>query len=157
MFVQNQHGPHPNKWDRTGIIVECRPHNRYMVKIDATGRLMLKNRQFLRKYIAAEKNVLLGILPTANGSDCATGDNPLANCSQEPEGSSHDTGAENDIPAAPAASSPCDPDPNDTPSPIAPPMDGPVPASHSPRRSARVKQPSCVYDLSSGKYISRTG
>ena len=27
VFVQNQHGPHPNKWDRSGIVLESLGHN----------------------------------------------------------------------------------------------------------------------------------
>ena len=63
VFVQNQVGNHPKKWDRTGVIVECRPHNQYTVKIDATGRLSLRNRKYLRKFIPSEKDVLLGFRP----------------------------------------------------------------------------------------------
>lgn len=48
--VQNQTGLHPNKWDRTGIVVEVRQHDQYMVKIDGSGRVTLRNRRFLRKF-----------------------------------------------------------------------------------------------------------
>ena len=47
-FVQNQTGPNPNRWDRTGMIVEARPHDQYTVKIDGSGRLTTRNRKFLR-------------------------------------------------------------------------------------------------------------
>ena len=50
VFVQNQTGPHPTKWDRSGVIVECRDHNQYLVKLVVTGRVALRNRQFLRRY-----------------------------------------------------------------------------------------------------------
>ena len=49
--VQNQTGPHPNKWDKTGRIVEVRQHDQYMIKIDGSGRITLRNRKFLRKFI----------------------------------------------------------------------------------------------------------
>ena len=49
--VQNQTGPHPNKWDKTGRIVEVRQHDQYVIKIDGSGRITLRNRKFLRKFI----------------------------------------------------------------------------------------------------------
>ena len=45
--VQNQTGPHPNKWDRTGSVAE---HDKYVVKIDGSGRVSARNRKFLRKF-----------------------------------------------------------------------------------------------------------
>ena len=48
--VQNQTGPHPNKWDKTGSIVEVRQHDQYAIKIDGSGRITLRNRKFLRKF-----------------------------------------------------------------------------------------------------------
>ena len=48
--VQNQTGPHPNKWDRTGSVVEVRQHDQYVVKIDGSGRVSARNRRFLRKF-----------------------------------------------------------------------------------------------------------
>jgi len=51
--VQNQTGPHPLKWDKTGIIIEVRQFDQYVVKVDGSGRVTLRNRKFLRKYIPA--------------------------------------------------------------------------------------------------------
>jgi hypothetical protein len=48
--VQNQTGSHPNKWDKTGSIVEVRQHDQYVIKIDGSGRVTLRNRKFLRKF-----------------------------------------------------------------------------------------------------------
>ena len=49
--VQNQTGPHPNKWDKTGRIVEVRQHDQYVIKIDGSGRITLRNRKFIHKFI----------------------------------------------------------------------------------------------------------
>ena len=49
--IQNQSGPHPTKWDRTGIVVEVRQFDQYVVRVDGSGRVTLRNRKFLRKYI----------------------------------------------------------------------------------------------------------
>ena len=48
--VQNQVGPHPTKWDRTGVVVEVKQFDQYVVKIDGSGRTSLRNRKFLRKF-----------------------------------------------------------------------------------------------------------
>ena len=53
VFLQNQQGPHPNKWDRSGTIVEIKSHDQYVVKVDGSGRLSLRNRRFLRAYTPA--------------------------------------------------------------------------------------------------------
>ena len=48
--IQNQIGPYPTKWDRTGVIIEVRQHNQYVTRVDGSGRVTLRNRKFLRKY-----------------------------------------------------------------------------------------------------------
>ena len=50
VLVQNQKGSSPDKWDRSGVIVESKDHDKYLVKIAGTGILTLRNRQFLRRY-----------------------------------------------------------------------------------------------------------
>ena len=49
--IQNQTGPHPNKWDMTGIVIEVRQFHQYLIRIDGSGRQTLRNRKFLRKFI----------------------------------------------------------------------------------------------------------
>ena len=48
VFIQNQVGPNPRKWERTGTVVECKDHDQYAVKVDGTGRVTSRNRKFLR-------------------------------------------------------------------------------------------------------------
>jgi hypothetical protein len=57
VFVQNQNGNHPTKWDRSGIIMESQGNDQYLVKIDGSGRLTLRNRRFLRKYTTASPTI----------------------------------------------------------------------------------------------------
>eukprot|EP00794_Sanderia_malayensis_P015539 gene15539-17124_t len=47
---RNQCGPHPAKWDRSGLVVESLGNDPYRVKVDRSGRLRLWNRRFLRAY-----------------------------------------------------------------------------------------------------------
>ena len=48
VMVQNQSGPHPLKWDKSGTVVEVLPFDQYNVKMDGSGRLSLRNRKFLK-------------------------------------------------------------------------------------------------------------
>ena len=50
VFIQNLVGNHPRRWERTGTVVEVRQFHQYVIKIDGSGRLTLRNRQHLRKY-----------------------------------------------------------------------------------------------------------
>ena len=36
--LQNLLGPHPNKWDKTGVIIEVRQFDQYVVRVDGSGR-----------------------------------------------------------------------------------------------------------------------
>ena len=47
--VQNQTGPRPNKWEKTGVIVEKAENRQYVVRMDGSGRCSLRNRRFLKK------------------------------------------------------------------------------------------------------------
>ena len=51
--VQNQVGNKPGRWDKTGIIVEKgRGPRQYLVRMDGSGRISLRNRKFLRKCLS---------------------------------------------------------------------------------------------------------
>lgn len=50
VFVQNQSGRFPKKWDRCGTVVESRGNDQYVVKISGSGRTTLRNRRFLRRF-----------------------------------------------------------------------------------------------------------
>ena len=50
VLIQNQTGRFPKKWDRSGIIVEVKENDQYVVKVTGSGRLTLRNRIFLRKF-----------------------------------------------------------------------------------------------------------
>jgi hypothetical protein len=41
--LQNQTGPYPNKWDKTGLVVEVRQFDQYVVRVDGSGRVTLRN------------------------------------------------------------------------------------------------------------------
>ena len=49
-YIQNQVGNHPKRWDRSGKVVEVLGHESYRMKVDGSGRVTCRNRQFLRKF-----------------------------------------------------------------------------------------------------------
>ena len=51
--IQNQVGPHPTKWDKTGLVIELRQFDQYVIRVDGSGRVTLRNRKFLRIYTPA--------------------------------------------------------------------------------------------------------
>ena len=52
VLVQNQakSSGRPNKWDRQGVIIALKGNDQYLVKVDGTGRLTLRNRRYLRRF-----------------------------------------------------------------------------------------------------------
>lgn len=54
--IQNQTGPNPTKWDKTGAIIEVRQFDQYVVRVDGSGRDTLCNRRFLRKFSAVKSS-----------------------------------------------------------------------------------------------------
>ena len=146
--VQNQTGHHPTRWDRTGVVVECKPHNQYTVKIDATGRLTLRNRQFLRKYTPTPGNVMIGVPVTHNNE-------PALEVNETPtESSSSSTqpaivGVDDSIPEQPL--------PVDSSVRHEDQQSSAARATSTSRRSGRTRKEALVYEPESGKYVQRTG
>ena len=51
VHVQNQEGPLPWQWMKTGRVVETIGNKQYRVRLDGTNRVTLRNRRFLRKIL----------------------------------------------------------------------------------------------------------
>ena len=49
VYVQNQHGQFPLKWDRRGVVVEVKQNHQYNVRLDGSRQTTLRNRKFLRR------------------------------------------------------------------------------------------------------------
>ena len=49
-MIQSQTGKLPNKFRQSGVVVELKEYNLYAVKVDESGRLIVQNRKFLRKF-----------------------------------------------------------------------------------------------------------
>ena len=61
--IQNQQGPYPTKWDKTGVVIEVRQFDQYVVRVDGSGRVTLRNRKFLRKFIPVIPRETMTMLP----------------------------------------------------------------------------------------------
>ena len=57
VFIQNQNGPHPTKWDRSGVVLENLGHDQYRVKVHGSGRVTIRNRRFLRQFTLPSTSV----------------------------------------------------------------------------------------------------
>ena len=49
VLVKNQTGRAPNKWDKSSVIIECKPYDQANVMMDGSRKVSLRNRQFVRK------------------------------------------------------------------------------------------------------------
>ena len=47
--IQNQRGPHKEKWDHSGVVVDSLGNSQYKVKVDGSGCITLRNSVFLRR------------------------------------------------------------------------------------------------------------
>ena len=72
--VQNQTGPRAKKWDKTGVIVETLPYDQYRIKMDGSGQVTLRNRQFIRKLSNGTSND-----SNDSGSHAETKQSPVEN------------------------------------------------------------------------------
>ena len=50
VFVQNQTGNSPKRWDKRGVVVESEGNDQYKVRLDGSRRVTLRNRRYLRKF-----------------------------------------------------------------------------------------------------------
>ena len=51
-MIQNQHGAGKiaKKWDKTGLVLEDLGYNKYRIKVDGSGRVTDRNRQYIRQF-----------------------------------------------------------------------------------------------------------
>ena len=148
--IQNQTGPHPTKWDKTGIVIEVLQNHQYRTKVDGSGRITCRNRKFLRQYKPAHqpgprRSILedlalpptspLESIPSQTQSPRSTPvvDTPTSHSSPQ-SGTAIPT-----LPTPPPAPTLSPPTPTPTPTPTLPPE--PMPLPPQPRASTRPRQP----------------
>ena len=106
-------GNHPNKWDKTGVVIEVRHYHQYVIRIDGSGRITLRNRKFLRKFtpvhqLDKRRSILddLKYLPTSDSSDqpSSTPTTSIDLPSSPPEVSTSPPSVEQHLPTTPQCS-----------------------------------------------------
>ena len=162
VLVQNQYGAGKisKKWDKSGLVVEDLGFNKYRIRIDGSGRMTDRNRQFLRKFTPFTPSLpgpsqnhfpVMPIPPSENQSFLPP--SPVVSEPSEP--------VTLPVPTSPAPSSPPLPSSPPSPtfvtppsSPVAPdipstspdPPSAPVELPFEPRRSTRVRIPTKRYN-----------
>ena len=73
VLIQNQHGAGKiaNRWDKSGLVLEHLGFNKYRVKVDGSGRITDRNRQFLKKFTPVTPS-LPGPKPTTSQVEPST-------------------------------------------------------------------------------------
>ena len=133
--IQNQVGPSPLKWDKTGVIVEVRQFDQYVVRVDGSGRTTLRNRKFLRKFIPIIPRDNLstkpspGIIIPANHGHLP----PAASLAQRPRELGQSSPDSTSAPAALPADQAAHPAPTGDP---LPPVESHLPGTHTPEMPA---------------------
>ena len=158
VFVQNQTGTSPGKWDKVGRVVEILPFDQYVIKVDGSGRITKRNRRFLRLIPTSTTDQLtlpgpeyahpIPYRPDA-ASPVATFDNEKQACSTTEAG------------LEPSTTSPSEHTPLlstlDSPSPKL--QDTPkVSVPNTPtlmRRSTRTRRPALELDPASGQWVTK--
>jgi hypothetical protein len=46
--IQNQTGPNPTEWDKTGNVLEKKPNSEVMIEVDGCRHITKRNRRFVR-------------------------------------------------------------------------------------------------------------
>ena len=50
VYIQDQTGKTPKRWNKSGKVIEVLPHDSYLVRVDGSFRTTKRNRKFLRKF-----------------------------------------------------------------------------------------------------------
>ena len=162
VFIQNQTGNNPTRWDRSGVVMEVLDFDQYVVKVSGSGRLTTRNRRFLRKF-----------KPHLYYDDQAQPQQTILPVHRKVTSSNVAKSNDNNRPAIP------DPLPLSPPQQDDCPPENPVDLQQSPsnnrqpsnqeatatidrdvqtiplRRSNRIRQPTKVYEPESGTYVNR--
>ena len=136
--IQNQSGPNPTKWDKTGVVIEVRQFDQYVTRMDGSGRVTLRNRRFLRKYVPVQPQPArrtitddFRYLPTPRSQ-------PRETPTQSPNPSPAAAHAEPTPPMLePPDATPCRP----RPTPMARPAPDPIVSPSNPRATASQPPP----------------
>ena len=76
--VQNQTGRNPTKWDKTGVVIENKPHGQVLVRMDGSRKATLRNRKFVKQIIPplSKRDTLPQATPTPKPGHKQTAKSP---------------------------------------------------------------------------------
>ena len=158
VFIQNQAGNYPLKWDKVGTIMEVLTFDRYVVKVCGSGRLTTRNRRFLRLVPtnqARSSSPNACEKPTSNMPpllpDTAPGPSPIPPASNYHHSSVFSDPVQGSCPEPSTELASDHSPPADTDEP---PMELPV-ENPSLRRSTRARRPALELDPASGRWIPK--
>ena len=157
VFVQNQRGHAPRKWDKIGSVVEVLNFDQYNIKIDGSGRITKRNRRFLRPVNdSSTESTFHPRQPTiAIPEETHPVADPSASSPASPLSDEQLTDVSNDSSIVISDESTCEPPPQQRPSC---PIDNQPPTHASPRpprRSTRMRSSALELDPESGRWIAR--
>ena len=58
VYIQNQHGSHPTRWDKMGVITQVGQHDQYLVRVHGLRRLTARNRRFLKTFLPLGEKIM---------------------------------------------------------------------------------------------------
>ena len=147
VLIQNQHGAGKiaRRWDRSGTVIENLGFNKYRIRVDGSGRVTDRNRQFLRQFSSVTPPEP-GPVPTVSPPTL-----PVPTQSVPPV--SVPTATDLQTPSPPTPSPPSDDDtdnfvtppssPEAAPAPV--PTQTPLPPTPTLRRSERNRNPNKLF------------
>ena len=51
VYIQDQSGPTPKRWNKSGIIIQSLPFDSFLIKVDGSNVITKRNRKFLRQFV----------------------------------------------------------------------------------------------------------
>ena len=144
VLVQNQTGNYPSRWDITGVVVEVKDHDQYVIKVDGSGRMTLRNRKFLRKITPYQNIKHFRTVPPPPSPDNSDHDQPAAQSSPPAQSEETDRPGPRELPAPPQSPEVDRPEvhgpPEEPPAPLQPSPDSSRSAPAETRRSGRTSK-----------------
>ena len=78
VFIQNQIGNYPKRWDRRGVIVSDEGYDQYLVRVDGSRRVTRRNRKFLKPFVPYKPSDSIHFdNPGRGGGDIRTSDSSI--------------------------------------------------------------------------------
>ncbi len=155
--IQNQTGHRPTKWERTGSVVEVRDHNKYVIRVDGSGRLTIRNRRFLRK-LYQDKTMFASPKPSPQPAMAVVPPHindqsplPLQDVPTVNRQSSPPVPSEPVVDEIPSSAEYITPPDEERATPMSPQS-----SIWKPDRPTRTRQPLQLYDADTGTYKDRT-